>query len=101
MIPAIRAAIITLPLVFGPAALAGAIDGGYDPHVLTLTLATGAQVEIAATNATTCAAAMRAIHAGRWVLADMGERVVGMTCRLGDRFARGSTCIAGYNCAGK
>lgn len=73
---------VTLPLVFLPPAIAGALD--YEPHVLRVEFSDGERIEIAATSAATCAAAADAIAHGRWMA---GQRIAAVACAPGDLFA--------------
>ena len=95
------------PALFAVAlVLAGSLD--YEPSVLVLRWPDGHEEQIATTSPDTCEQAVRAVASGMWqVEKDIapGARVAktvppqpSATCIPGDRFAPGSTCIAGFNC---
>lgn len=73
--------------------LAGALD--YEPHALIVEFADGHVERMAATSAATCAAAIAAIDGKLWL---PREPIRALSCRPGNLFAPGSTCIKGYNC---
>lgn len=94
----LRAAAITLPIVFGPALAAGALGGAldYDPHILTLAWPDGSQERLAATSGAVCGQAVRAILLGLWRPAEVEP--VRASCAPGNLFSARSLCIEGYSC---
>lgn len=96
MIASLRAAAVTLPIVFvAPAIASGPI---YDPHVLILTWPGGHQERLAATSESICRKAIRAMWLGFWRPAE--TEPTSATCVPGNLFAPGSEYITGFNAPG-